>query len=126
VPGGDEITILVVDDEPRLRELMKVALGTRYTFLEAGDVNQALSLVRKRPDLVLLDVMIPGGSGLDVLREIRSNPDLDRIPVVVVSAWQAAEDRRAALEEGADAFLGKPFPLEELTAIVRTLAGEPV
>jgi DNA-binding response OmpR family regulator len=123
VPGGDEITILVVDDEPRLRELMKVALGTRYTFLEAGDVNQALSLVRKRPDLVLLDVMIPGGSGLDVLREIRSNPDLDRIPVVVVSAWQAAEDRRAALEEGADAFLGKPFPLEELTAIVRTLAG---
>jgi two-component system phosphate regulon response regulator PhoB len=125
VPGGDEITILVVDDEPRLRELMKVALGPRYTFLEAGDVGEALALVRSRPDLVLLDVMIPGGSGLDVLREIRRDPDLGRIPVVVVSAWQATEDRRAALDEGADAFLGKPFPLEELTAIVRTLAGGP-
>jgi len=123
VPGGGEITILVVDDEPRLRELMKVALGSAYTFLEAGDVSEALTLVRTGPDLVLLDVMIPGGSGLDVLREIRENPDLGRIPVVIVSAWQAADDRRAALEEGADAFLGKPFPLEELTAIVGALAG---
>jgi two-component system phosphate regulon response regulator PhoB len=114
-------TVLVVDDEPQLRELMKVTLGGGYRFLEADDVDAALAAIRTRPDLVLLDVMLPGGSGLEILREIRRDPELDRTPVVVISAWQATEDRRIALDEGADAFLAKPFRIEELTAIVREL-----
>jgi DNA-binding response OmpR family regulator len=118
---GRATTVLVVDDEPQLRELMKVTLGAGYRFLEADDIDAALEAIRARPDLVLLDVMLPGGSGLEILREIRRDPDLDRTPVVVISAWQATEDRRVALDEGADAFLAKPFQIEELTAIVREL-----
>src|SRR5215210_4570494 len=112
--------ILLVEDEPALRELMKVALGAGYDFVEAGDVAEALELVRSHvPDVVLLDLMLPGGSGLDVLRAVRADPSLGGVRVIVVSAWQSAEDRRVALELGAAAFLGKPFTVDELWLAVR-------
>ena len=111
--------ILIVEDEPALRELMKVALGPGYRFVEAGDLAEALELVRARvPDVVLLDLMLPGGTGLDLLRAVRSERELAGVRVVVVSAWQSADDRRGALEQGADGFLGKPFSVDELSAIV--------
>ena len=115
--------ILLVEDEPALRELMKVALGAGYDFVEAGDLAEALELVRSHvPTVVLLDVMLPGGSGLDVLRAVRAEPELAAVRVIVVSAWQSGDDRRLAQELGADGFLGKPFELEELAAAVRDLA----
>jgi len=114
--------ILLVEDEPALRELMKVALGAGYDFVEAGDLGEALELVRSHvPTVVLLDVMLPGGSGLDVLRAVRAEPELASVRVIVVSAWQTGDDRRLAQELGADGFLGKPFELEELSAAVRAL-----
>lgn len=116
---------MLVEDEPTLRELMKVALGNGYEFVEAGDVAEALELVRSKvPNVVLLDVMLPGGSGLDVLRAIRAEPELAAVRVVIVSAWQSGEDRRVAVELGADGFIGKPFAIEELAATVRDLTSE--
>ena len=122
---GDRVEILLVDDEPALRELMKVALGDGYRFLEAGDVDAALALLRAHvPAVVLLDVMLPGGSGLDILRAIRADPVVSSARVVIVSAWQSADDRQTAIELGADAFLAKPFSVDELVNVVADLVGE--
>lgn len=119
---SDRATILVCDDDDRLRELMKVTLGGEYTFVEAPDGETAIALCRaERPDLVLLDVMLPGSSGLQVLQTMRNDEKLRDIPVIIVSAWQTADDRAAAASAGADDFLGKPFELEELTDAVSTL-----
>jgi DNA-binding response OmpR family regulator len=117
-----EPTILVCDDDEPLRELMKVTLGAGYRFVEAADGEIALAeLAQERPDLVLLDVMLPGYSGLDVLQAMRSDDELRDVPVIVVSAWQTPQDREAAVAAGADGFLAKPFELEELSSAVRTL-----
>lgn len=115
-------TILVCDDDDGLRELMRVTLSPRYRVVEAVDGQQALeALASDRPDVVLLDVMLPGYSGLQVLEAMRSDDQLRGVPVIVVSAWQSPEDREAARRAGADAFLGKPFELEELTGSVAKL-----
>jgi CheY-like chemotaxis protein len=115
-------TILVCDDDERLRELMRVTLGPAYTYVEAGDAEQALHLLRSaHPDVALLDVMMPGRSGIDLLREMRGDPDLRAIPVVVVSAWSRESDRDSAAEAGADAFIGKPFELDDLRGTVTDL-----
>jgi DNA-binding response OmpR family regulator len=115
-------TIVVCDDDERLRELMEVTLGPSYEYADAGDADTAIALCRSlRPDLLLLDVMLPGRSGLDVLRTLRADPELRATPVVVVSAWQTAEDREAATEAGADAFLTKPFELVDLIDTVEAL-----
>ena len=117
-------TILICDDDEPLRELMKVTLGDDYRYVEAPDGETALTLCREeRPDLVLLDVMLPGANGLQVLEALRADDRLERLPVVVVSAWQTPDDRAAAATAGADGFLGKPFELEELTTAVSNLLG---
>jgi two-component system response regulator AdeR len=118
-------TILVCDDEPALRELMRAAIGGGHRYLEAPDAETAYEAMRyARPDLVLLDVMLPGASGIDVLQVIRRDPELAAVPVVVVSAWAGEEDRRAVEEAGADAFIAKPFLPEELGALAKQLLGD--
>jgi DNA-binding response OmpR family regulator len=118
--------ILVVDDEPPLRELVIVTLGDQYSCDEAVDGDAALERLRKGPyDLVILDVMMPGRSGIDVLREMRSDKALKDVPVVVMSAWQSTQDIDAALAAGANGFLPKPFRVEELDTTVRDVIGWP-
>jgi DNA-binding response OmpR family regulator len=118
--------ILVVDDEPPLRELVIVTLGDTYDCDEAADGDAALEqLRRQRYDMVMLDVMMPGRSGIDVLREMRSDETLRDVPVIVMSAWQSSEDIDAALAAGANGFLPKPFRVEELDLTVRTVMGGP-
>lgn len=115
-------TILICDDEPDLRELMRVSLGDRYSFVEAHNVVESIELVgRLRPALVLLDMMMPGGSGFDVIERLRSDPDLTSTPVVVISAFAAERDRLAAEDAGANGFIGKPFDPLELEALVEEL-----
>jgi CheY-like chemotaxis protein len=124
VSGADEREpmILICDDEPHLRELMRVSLDRRYEFAEASDSAEALEVAgRVRPDLVLLDVMMPGGSGLALIERLRSSPDLAGVRVVVVSAFVSEHDRRAAREAGADGFVGKPFDPDELASVVEEL-----
>jgi len=119
---GGRPTILVCDDDERLRELMRVTLGPDHDFVEAGDADRALELLRSvHPDLALVDVMLPGRSGIELLREVRADRDLSDTPIVVVSAWSRDSDRAAAAEAGADAFLPKPFELDELTSTVAGL-----
>jgi CheY-like chemotaxis protein len=113
--------VLICEDDPSLRELMRLALGD-YAFAEAADVGEAIELVQQfRPDLLLLDVMMPGGSGLDVLAKLRLDPELAETPVLIVSAFTGDADRRAAQNAGANRFLAKPFDPDELAAIARDL-----
>src|SRR5439155_3570615 len=95
-------TILICDDEPTLRELMRTALDGDHSFIEARDGREALELARRaRPDVVLLDLMMPGATGLDALAEIRGDPELRATPVVIVSAFSGETERRDAVEAGA-------------------------
>ena len=117
---GAHATILVCDDDPSLRELVRAVLGPRYRFVEAADGTEALALAREdRPDLVVLDVMLPGLSGIEVLEELRTDNGLASIPVVVITAWSHAElDAQVA---GADRFVSKPFDPDELSTAVEEL-----
>ena len=113
-------TILICDDEASLRELVRAILDGDYRFAEAADGVEALELVHElRPDLVLADVMMPRLSGLELLAEVRKDPELQELPIIVVTAF--AGERVAALEAGADGFLAKPFDPDELTATVEEL-----
>ena len=121
---AERATVLICDDDDGLRELMRVTLEPHFDCIEAIDADSALEQLRaSTPAAALLDVMLPGRSGLDVLREMRADPALAEIPVIVVSAWTRDTDRTAASEAGADAFLGKPFEIEELTDTVTELIG---
>ncbi len=117
-------TILICDDEPSLRELMRISLAGEYSFVEAAHAAEAIELVeRVQPDLVLLDVMLPGASGLTVLEQVRSGSHSRDIPVLVISAFSAESDQRAARSAGATGFLKKPFDPEELKLLVEDLLG---
>jgi len=111
--------VLVVEDEPAISESVSYALETEGMSVEvAYNAPEALSKVRRRPpSLVLLDVMLPGGSGLDICREIRSFSD---VPIIVLSARDAESDKVAGLELGADDYVTKPFSMRELIARVRS------
>ena len=120
-PDGTPVRALVVDDEPTLAELLSTAL--RY---EGWQVNHALTghaAVRaaqeQDPDVIVLDVMLPDMSGIDVLRRIRAtDPD---VPVLFLTAKDAVEDRIAGLTAGGDDYVTKPFSLEEVVARLRAL-----
>jgi DNA-binding response OmpR family regulator len=115
-------TILICDDDARLRELMRVTLEPDYDCIEAGDADEAIELFRSaKPAVALLDVMLPGKSGVDLLREVRADPELAHIPIIVVSAWTREADRSVAADAGAQAFLGKPFDIEVLQSTVNKL-----
>jgi CheY-like chemotaxis protein len=116
----DAATILVCDDDPSLRELVRAVLGSAYRFVEASDGTEALQLAREaRPDLIVLDVMLPGLSGIEVLEEIRTDPELHDLKVVVITAWSHAEVE--AQVAGADRFVSKPFDPDELSRAVEEL-----
>ena len=118
--AADAPTILVCDDDPPLRELVRAVLGPRYRFIEAADGTEALAAVRElHPDVLVLDVMLPGINGIDVLRELRGDQEIADLPVVVITAWSHAEaDAWAA---GADRFVSKPFAPDELRRAVEEL-----
>jgi two-component system phosphate regulon response regulator PhoB len=123
VQPGRLKTILICEDDQNLRQLVRVILGEEYQFVEAHNGNEALELALEvRPDLVILDLMLPGASGLDVLRSLRKELAGGDTPVIVMSAWGHAD--QAALEAGADRFLPKPFEPEELTAMVNEVLAE--
>jgi len=123
-PVAARPTVLICEDEPHLRELIRISLGGAYDIVEAASVTEAReALQRTRPDLALVDLMLPGGSGLDVLRAVHERAG-SRVPVVVVTAWATGEYRQAAEEAGATAFLPKPFVPDELAELVERLLEE--
>lgn len=110
--------ILIVEDDPNIRKLVRVNLVKRgYTVREAEDSHQAIALFQAEPaDLVLLDLVLPGLSGVDVCSWIRARSD---VPIIVLSARLEEELKVAALDAGADDYVTKPFGQEELLARVR-------
>ena len=113
--------MLVVDDDPNIRRMIVAALKRDgYTFLEAPNGRDALDLMRaEHPDVVVLDLMMPVLSGWDVLRERMGDPELRRIPVIIVSANRDPEVAHA-VSQGICAFLPKPFDIGALSALVRS------
>ena len=112
--------VLVVDDEPTIREVVVSYLEREgFTTLEAADGNRARELLESDPpDLVVLDVMLPGTDGLELCRWIRSR---SRLPVIMLTARGEESDRIVGLELGADDYVTKPFSPRELAARVRTV-----
>ena len=113
-------TILVVEDEPTLRETLVEALESDgFRVVSAADGREALTQFRgERPDLVLLDLMLPELSGIEVTRIIRAESG---VPIVMLTAKDAELDKVVGLELGADDYVTKPFSLRELTARIRAL-----
>ena len=116
----DTARILVVDDDPRLAASVRRALAYEgYRVEMAGDGSAALAATRDRlPDLVILDVMLPGMSGLEVCRRLRAGSD---VPILMLTARDEVDARVDGLDSGADDYLVKPFAYEELLARVRSL-----
>lgn len=115
------VRVLVVDDDPSIRRMIMAALRRDgYTFSEAANGKEALDVMRsERPDVVILDLMMPIVSGWDVLRERAENSDLLSIPVIIVSANRSAE-LATAIDKGICAFLPKPFDITALSSLVRS------
>jgi len=111
-------SILVVDDEPQIRRVLRSTLSTRgYVITEAKTGEDALESMRKeRPDLILLDMNMPGMGGIEACRQIRRTSDA---PIIMLTVRNAERDKVAALDAGADDYVVKPFGIEELLARIR-------
>jgi CheY-like chemotaxis protein len=118
-------TVLLCDDEEVLRQLVRATLDNgEYSIVEATDGDESLELARRlRPDVIVLDMMMPGRSGLEVLQELRGDPNLGSTPVIMLTARARQADREAAAA-GADRYLAKPFsPLELISLVEELLEG---
>jgi two-component system alkaline phosphatase synthesis response regulator PhoP len=115
--------ILIVEDEPDIRKLLQYNLTQEhFKVLEADDGEKALKSVRQeKPDLIVLDLMLPGLSGLEVCRVLRERSETSRIPVLMLTAKAGEADRVVGLEMGADDYLTKPFSPRELVARVKAI-----
>ncbi|HEY7197796.1 MAG TPA: response regulator [Gaiellaceae bacterium] len=120
--GGRQV-ILIVDDDDRLREYLRVNLEMEgYQVREAGSAEEGLAaLDEEPPDLILLDVMMPKVDGWEMLQRVRERHGRDSIPVVMFSGKVDEEQAAAAAERGAQAFIGKPFDPHELIASTKQL-----
>jgi two-component system, OmpR family, KDP operon response regulator KdpE len=110
--------ILVVDDEPQIRRVLRSTLSFRgYTITEVSSGEEAVEVAGKlKPDLILLDVNLPAMSGIDTCREIRRSTDA---PIIMLTVRSAERDKVIALDAGADDYVTKPFGIEELLARIR-------
>jgi two-component system OmpR family response regulator len=123
--GGVPQTILVCDNEEAMRALVRAALDpSGCEIVEARDGDESVELARSlEPDLIVLDLMMPGRSGFEVLDELRTEPRFETTPVIVLSARAQVADREAVTKAGATSFLTKPFSPRELYAEVTSLLG---
>jgi two-component system KDP operon response regulator KdpE len=112
------IRVLVVDDEPQIRRLLRVSLRAQgYDLIEAGTGEQALTrTATEHPDLVILDLGLPDMDGQDVVRRLR---EWTRVPIIVLSVRDREKDKVQAFDEGADDYVTKPFGMSELMARIR-------
>jgi two-component system phosphate regulon response regulator PhoB len=120
---GDNTLVLVVEDEAPIRQMLRFALERAdFRVVEAADVQAArLKIAEACPDLVLLDWMLPGVSGVEFARELKADPSLRDIPLVMVTARAEEEDKVRALNLGCDDYVTKPFSFPELTARMRAV-----
>ena len=119
----EEKTILVVEDEENIRTLLAMRLKvSHFRVLTAGDGDQGLAVIReKKPDLVILDLMLPKITGYELCRMIKFDEALKSIPVIILSALERQVDRERASQAGADAYFIKPFELDLLIIKINQL-----
>jgi DNA-binding response OmpR family regulator len=115
-----ETCILVVDDDPSIRKIIQVNLEARdYTVLLAADGDEAIQLVEEElPDLIILDIMMPGMDGIEFCRRVR---EWSKIPIIILSAREDETDKVKCLDCGADDYLTKPFSLKELLSRIQAI-----
>lgn len=115
--------VLIVDDEFAIRDMLRMALEIAdFKCIEAENIQDAHSLVvDERPDIVLLDWMLPGGSGLELLRRLKRNDTTAEIPVIMLTAKTAEDNVIQGLDVGADDYMTKPFAPRELIARIKAL-----
>jgi len=118
--------VLIAEDEPHIVESLRFILSREgYEVADAPDGEAAWdSLAQARPDLLILDVMLPRLNGFDVLRRLRASPDGAGLPVIMLTAKGQAQDRRTAQDAGADAFITKPFSNRDVVEHVRRLLAD--
>lgn len=121
------VDILIAEDEPAILESLNFILGrSGWRVDSVKDGEAALEAIRRlRPRLLLLDIMLPKRSGLDVLKTVRADPNLKHIPVLILTARGQQHDRQLALELKADSFVTKPYSNEEVLREVRRLLENP-
>jgi two-component system phosphate regulon response regulator PhoB len=114
-------SVLVVEDEPAQREVLAYNLESEgFRVIQAADGNEALLLIEEeQPDLILLDWMLPGTSGIEICRQIKSRPAFRMTPVIMLSARSEEVDKVRGLETGADDYISKPYSIIELLARVK-------
>ncbi len=115
--------VLLIEDEPNIIEAVRFILtrdGWRVDT-HPGGAQAARDVARIAPDLLVLDVMLPGRSGYDILRDLRAAPETAQLPVLMLTARGQAKDRETALALGADMFMTKPFSNAELLENLRSL-----
>lgn len=111
--------VLIVDDDPMVRQLTRMALAEQYTCLEAADAETAYHLLdHERPDLIVLDWVLPGLSGPNFYKRLQRDRQLAPIPVIIVSARGEEMVRKTATELGAAGYLAKPFNVRTLRELV--------
>lgn len=121
-PGEKKPVILIVEDEPDIREFIRQSLGDSYQIIEAGDGREGLtSALEEEPDLIISDVMMPEMNGLELTRAIKTDQRTCHLPVILLTARAALEHKLEGLEEGADSYIPKPFNSRHLQIRVRKL-----
>ena len=116
-------TILLVEDDQAIREMVVFALEKEgYNVIEAEDGQAAhVAIANERPDLILLDWMLPGDSGIEICRQLKREDDTRDLPIIMLTARGEEDDRVQGLETGADDFVSKPFSVRELVARIKAL-----
>ena len=120
-------TILVIEDDPMASRLVALMLGNAgYQVVSASNGLQGLEMAQDSPpDLILLDLMLPGPDGFDVLSQLRTEPRTASVPVIVVSSKSQHTDKQTAASIGANAYLTKPYKRAELLETIRSLLKRP-
>ena len=118
--------ILIVEDNEKNMKLVRDVLQVKgYATIEAGTAEDGIRLANERkPDLVLMDIQLPGMNGIDALGHLRADPSTAKIPVIAVTASVMQQDRKLITEAGFDGYIGKPINLKEFLATVRKWLGE--
>ncbi len=117
------VRILVVDDEAAIRQMLAFALtGEGYITTEACNADQAQDAIHtNRPDLILLDWMMPGLTGVDLARRLKRNPETKDLPIIMLTARGEEHEKIKGLDTGADDYVTKPFSIQELMARIRAV-----
>lgn len=122
VPTEEQPTILIIDDNKDVLFMLREVLSQSYSVKTATDANEALELLRTAPpQLIITDVMMPGTDGMSLTKIIKSNKHTMHIPLIILSARNTDEDKTEGLRIGADAYIGKPFNVKYLQAVVNRL-----